>query len=110
MTGIEQAILLASEQGRAPSLTELGGEEAVLLAPSIAESGSFGDVAGALISDWDNLSDRHRAETFISTGLRSNSDRLALAHTVAILTGSALDLRPFVFALDTRVRDVQTHP
>jgi hypothetical protein len=39
-----------------------------------------------------------------------NSDRLALAHTVAILTGSALDLRPFVFALDTRVRDVQTHP
>ena len=89
---------------------ELGGEEAVLSAPHIAETGFFGDVAGALISDWGSLSDQRGAETFISAGLKSNRDRVALAQTVAVLTDSAVDLRPFVFALEARARDFQTHP
>jgi hypothetical protein len=110
MTGIEQAVLLASEQGRTPSLMELGGEEAVLLAPGIAEAGFFGDVAGALVSDWNNLTDKSAAEAFISGGLRSNPDRLAISHAVAILTSSTLELRPYVFALDSRVRDMSAHP
>lgn len=110
MTGIEQAVLQAFEQGRTASLMELGGEEAVLSARHIAESGFFGDVAGALVSDWGRLSDRRGAEAFIAAGLRSNRDRVALSHTVAVLTDSAVDLKPFVFALDARVRDNEAHP
>jgi hypothetical protein len=110
MTVIEQAILVATEQGRTPSLTELGGEQAVLSAPSIADSGFFGDVAGALVADWTNLSDQPAAETFIAEGLKSNRDRLAVSHTVAVLTASTLELKPYVFALDARVRDMRTHP
>src|SRR5260370_11923361 len=110
MTGIEQAVLQASAEGRTPSLIELGGEEAVLLAPDIAESGFFGDVVDALVSDWTNLSDQPAVETFIADGLKSNRDRLVVSHTVAVLIASTLDLKPFVFALDTRVRDMRAHP
>jgi hypothetical protein len=109
MTEIEQAVLSASREGRTPSLIELGGENAVLLAPEIATSGFFGDVVDALVSDWTNLSDQKAVEDLIADGLKSNRDRLVISHAVEVLAASNLDFRPFVFALDALARDADAH-
>ncbi|MBI5131484.1 MAG: hypothetical protein HZA66_18765 [Rhodopseudomonas palustris] len=110
MSDVAQAIMTAHSEGRSPALSELGGENSVYLANDIRENGLFGVAVSALISAWSNLSDYVAAQDFISDGLRRNRDRLALGEVVSRLASSTIDLRPFVLALDARVKDANGHP
>jgi len=89
---------------------ELGGEEAVLSAPHIAETGFFGDVAGCLGFRLGQPVRPARSRNLYLRRIEVESGQSGSRADCRRIDGFAVDLRPFVSALEARARDFQTHP
>ncbi|TIW59785.1 MAG: hypothetical protein E5V49_16845 [Mesorhizobium sp.] len=110
MTAAGSIFAEAFEQGRTPTIAELGGENVLVSDHALTTSNVFGDVASVLLNEWSTLHLQPEAAKFIAAGLRSNKDRSALNRAIDELTRALpSEARPFVVALESRVRDESDH-
>jgi hypothetical protein len=110
MTSIQTIFVGAFEQGRTPTLAEFGGEDVLVSDHALATSGFFGDAASVLLNEWSTLRSQPGAAKFIAAGLRANRDRSALNRAIDELTRALpSEAKPFVAALEARVRDDSDH-
>jgi hypothetical protein len=110
MRAIQTIFIEAIEQGRTPTVAEFGGEDLLVSDHALTTSGFFGDAASVLLNEWPTLNSQPAAAKFIAAGLRANKDRSALNRAIDELTRCLpRDARPFVAALEARVRDDSDH-
>ncbi|SFU15518.1 hypothetical protein SAMN05444141_11142 [Pseudovibrio denitrificans] len=110
MNSLEDIIVELESAGLAVTLEALGGVEEVLDS-EFHLSSAFGIVTNALSSDWSMIGDHQSVVQRLAEGLERNADRIAVRESVGALQRLPLEaIRPFVFALERRTRNLSEHP
>jgi hypothetical protein len=110
-TDLQSRLQRAIELGQPISISEFSESELLADAKSLALSRLFGDATEAFVDSWSDLDSPEQVVAMVCTGLCENADRDSLIHAIdSIATGALPELRPFVMALDQRVRDTSSPP
>jgi hypothetical protein len=110
INSLEDIIVELESAGRPVTLESLGGVNEVLDS-EFHLSSAFGVVTSALSRDWSMIGHNQAVTERLADGLERNADRLAVRETVGALQRLPVGaVRPFVFALERRTRNLSEHP